>query len=59
MEILLQIWGGAAYPLNKICFSLAERSTGQDMNRTWRLRSWGIYLADLPAWVTVFAMEHN
>lgn len=59
MEILLQIWGGACYLLNKVCFSLAERSTTRDRNRSWRLWSWGIYLAGLPAWVVVFISEHN
>jgi len=59
METILQLWGGASYLLNKICFSRAERSTSLEMNRTWRLRSWGIYLAGLPAWVTVFVTEHN
>jgi hypothetical protein len=29
------------------------------MNRTWRLWSWGIYLAGLPAWVIIFVSEHN
>ncbi|MBG0791382.1 MAG: hypothetical protein H0S80_12895 [Desulfovibrionaceae bacterium] len=59
METLLQIWGGACYLLNKICFSRAERSADRVANRTWRLWSWGVFLAGLPAWVTVFVMEHN
>ncbi|XXJ20461.1 hypothetical protein ACR42D_13190 [Desulfovibrio caledoniensis] len=59
MDILLQIWGGSSYLLNKICFSRAERSATPDSNKAWRLRSWAIYLAGLPAWVTVFILEHN
>ena len=59
MDILLQIWGGSSYLLNKICFSQAERSATRERNRTWRLWSWGIFLAGLPAWVAVFVAEHN
>ncbi|WP_319584312.1 hypothetical protein [uncultured Pseudodesulfovibrio sp.] len=59
MDILLQIWGGSSYLLNKICFSRAERSTAPDVNKAWRLRSWAIFLIGLPAWVTVFILEHN
>jgi hypothetical protein len=59
MDILLQIWGGSSYLLNKICFSRAERSATPESNKAWRLRSWGIFLAGLPAWVTVFILEHD
>lgn len=59
MEILLQMWGGVAYLSNKICFSQAERSVSRERNRFWRLCSWGIYLAGLPAWIIVFISEHN
>lgn len=59
MDTILQIWGGACYLLNKICFSGAERSATRGGNRQWRLWSWTVYLAGLPAWVTVFSMEHN
>lgn len=59
METLLQIWGGSAYLLNKICFSRAERSLSLESNKNWRLWSWGVYLAGLPAWVTIFFMEHD
>jgi len=59
MLTFLQIWGGAAYLLNKICFSLAERSHDARTNRFWRIWSWTIFLTGLPAWVAVFAVEHN
>ncbi|MCJ2165774.1 MULTISPECIES: hypothetical protein [unclassified Pseudodesulfovibrio] len=59
MEIVLQIWGGASYLINKVCFSRAERSATFRGNRSWRIWSWGIYLAGLPAWVIVFVSEHN
>lgn len=59
MDIVLQIWGGSCYLLNKVCFSRAERSLTHSRNRTWRLWSWGVYLAGLPAWVIVLVAERN
>lgn len=57
--LLLQFWGGACYLLNKVCFSRAERSMDPGTRRRWRIRSWSIYLAGLPAWVMVLSAEHN
>ncbi len=59
IDISLQIWGGIFYLLNKIFFSQAERSKSIDGRRLWRIRSWIVYLAGLPAWVIVFISEHN
>ena len=59
MHIVLQVWGGAAYLAHKICLSRAERSADETANRRWRLRSWTVYLAGLPAWVVVFLAERN
>lgn len=58
-ESFLQIWGGSFYLLNKIFFSQAERGADATSRKTWRIRSWIVYLAGLPAWVTVFISEHN
>lgn len=59
MHIALQVWGGAAYLAHKICLSRAERSADNAANRRWRLWSWTVYLAGLPAWVAVFLIERN
>lgn len=59
LETALQIWGGLFYLLNKISFSQAERSNAISCRRQWRIRSWIVYLAGLPAWVIVFISEHN
>lgn len=59
VDLPLQIWGGVFYLLNKIFFSRAERSKNQRLRRVWRIRSWIVYLAGLPAWVVVFISEHN
>lgn len=58
-DLPLQIWGGIFYLLNKIFFSRAERSGSEQLRRSWRIRSWLVYLAGLPAWVIVFFSEHN
>ena len=59
IEILLQIWGGLFYLLNKVFFSQAERSKIIDGRKNWRIRSWIVYLTGLPAWNVVFISEHN
>ena len=59
MEIVLQIWGGSFYLLNKAFFSRAERADGIANRKTWRIRSWVVYLLGLPAWVVVFFSERN
>ncbi|MDX1285754.1 MAG: hypothetical protein R3182_12110 [Draconibacterium sp.] len=59
IDISLQIWGGLFYLLNKVFFSQAERSKTINDRKIWRIRSWIVYLAGLPAWVVVFISEHN
>ena len=58
-DTLLQVWGGLGYLLNKVCFSQAERSRKRRDRRIWLIRSWIVYLAGLPAWVSVFISERN
>jgi hypothetical protein len=59
IDISLQIWGGLFYLLNKVFFSQAERSKTFNGRKVWRIRSWIVYMAGLPAWVVVFISEHN
>lgn len=56
MSIVLQVWGGLFYLLNKIFMSATERTTGE-VSRKWRVRSWAIYLLGLPPWLVIFAQE--
>ena len=58
-NVLLQIWGGAFYLFNKICFSRAERNYDTAKRQAWRVRSWIVYLMGLPAWIAVFIFENN
>jgi len=56
MHIVLQVWGGLFYLLNKIFMSATERTVGE-ISRKWRVRSWAIYLWGLPPWLVIFAQE--
>lgn len=57
-DILLQVWGGGFYLLNKVFLSRAERSHGAVSSR-WRAWSWAVYLVGLPAWVVIFVGARN
>jgi len=48
MDLVLQIWGGLFYLINKICFALAE---GKEKNRKRQLKiiGWTIYILGVPA----------
>ena len=57
--LLLQLWGGACYLLNKAFFSLTERTADGRAKRKWRLWAWAVYLAGVPPWVFIFISERN
>lgn len=59
LNILLQLWGGVFYLLNKLFFSKAERAVNQRHQQKWRLRAWSAYLIGLPSWVFIFISERN
>jgi len=58
MDLILQIWGGLFYLINKICFALAE---GKAKNRKRQLKiiGWTIYILGVPAWVIILVIKHN
>jgi len=58
MDILLQIWGGGFYLINKILFALAENKQ-QELKRKLKLFSWAIYILGVPAWVIILLGKHN
>lgn len=58
-HILLQVWGGLFYLLNKLFFSIAERSNHIKFQQKSRVYAWAAYMTGLPAWVFVFISEHN
>ena len=58
MDLILQIWGGSFYLINKICFAFAE---GKERNRKRQLRiiGWVIYILGVPAWVIILIIKHD
>ncbi|NNL43576.1 MAG: hypothetical protein HKO79_13900 [Desulfobacterales bacterium] len=58
MDLILQIWGGSFYLINKICFAIAE---GKERNRNRQLRivGWAIYILGVPAWVIILIIKHD
>ncbi|SCY28464.1 hypothetical protein [Desulfoluna spongiiphila] len=58
MDMVLQLWGGSFYLINKMCFSLAE-GRGESRKRQLKLWGWGIYILGVPAWVTILILKHN
>lgn len=58
LRMWMQLWGGVFYLLNKIFFSLKERSEGE-MARRWRVSAWVVYIIGLPPWLVILSAEKN
>lgn len=58
MDLLLQIWGGGLYLLNKIFFALAE-GRNEASKRTLRIIGWAVYILGVPAWVIILVDKHD
>ena len=58
MDILLQIWGGGFYLINKIFFALAEGKK-PTIKRNLKLYGWAIYIFGVPAWVLILLSQQN
>lgn len=57
--MLLQVWGGFCYLVNKVLFSKSERNLDKERKRKLLIWAWIIYLLGLPAWIVVFISENN
>lgn len=58
MDLVLQIWGGSCYLLNKILFALSEGKK-QNIKRILKLYGWAIYILGAPAWVIILLCKQN
>ena len=58
MILILQLWGGLFYLINKILFALAENFSSA-RRRGFRIISWIFYILGVPAWVFILVMKHN
>ena len=59
LYLLLQIWGGLFYLLNKVFFSKAERSKNNLEKQKSRFWAWTFYLVGVPAWVIILISGRN
>ena len=58
MDLLLQVWGGGFYLLNKIFFALSEGKT-KPTKRRFKIIGWIIYILGVPAWVIILISKHD
>jgi len=58
MEILLQVWAGGLYLLNKGFFALAEGKP-ESIKRKLRIIGWVVYILGVPAWVIILVGKND
>ncbi|CAB5160852.1 hypothetical protein D3OALGA1CA_5051 [Olavius algarvensis associated proteobacterium Delta 3] len=58
MDLLLQIWGGGFYLLNKVFFAFAE-GKAETTKRKLKILGWSIYILGVPAWVIILVGKHD
>lgn len=58
MDLILQVWGGAFYLINKILFALAEGKQ-LEMKKSIKIKAWIIYILGVPAWVVILLGHQN
>jgi len=58
LRFWMQLGGGVFYLLNKIFFSLKERTVGE-ISRQWRIWAWIVYIIGLPFWLVILSHERN
>lgn len=57
MNIILQVWGGSFYLLNKVLFAIAEGREAR-VGKTLKIVGWIVYILGVPAWVIILG-GHN
>ena len=58
MDLLLQIWAGGSYLLNKALFAFSERKA-PEQKRTLKIIGWSLYILGVPAWVVLLVGKQN
>lgn len=58
MELILQVWGGGFYLLNKVFFAFAEGKEEKN-KRQLKIIGWIIYLLGVPAWAIILISKHD
>jgi hypothetical protein len=58
MDLVLQIWGGTFYLINKILFAFSEGKQKQ-VKKSLKIKGWVIYILGVPAWVTILISHQD
>lgn len=58
MDLILQIWGGGFYLINKVLFSVAEGKS-PEIKKSIKIKAWIIYILGVPAWVAILVGHQN
>lgn len=58
MDLILQIWGGGFYLLNKLLFAVAQGKPAA-LHKKISLLAWVIYILGVPAWVIILLGHQN
>lgn len=58
MDLLLQVWGGVFYLLNKVFFAFAEGKI-ETVKRRLKIVGWMVYILGVPAWVIILIDKRN
>jgi hypothetical protein len=62
MDVILQIWGGVGFLVNKILMTISEKQKVKGNFYEYvnfQKYSWIVYLASLPPWIILFALNQN
>jgi hypothetical protein len=58
MDLVLQIFAGGCYLLNKILFAFAEERD-KKLRRMFKIIGWAVYIVGVPAWVIILVGKQN
>lgn len=58
MDLLLQLWAGGFYLLNKVLFAVSQTQQ-EATQRKINLGAWTCYLVGVPAWVVILVGKQN
>jgi hypothetical protein len=58
MDLILHIWGGSFYLINKILFAISEVKDGNTQKHL-KVSAWIIYILGVPAWVIILVSHQD
>ncbi|MEI6897056.1 MAG: hypothetical protein V5786_06165 [Psychromonas sp.] len=58
MDLILQVWGGGFYLVNKILFARAEGKQAA-LKKSIKIKAWIVYILGVPAWIIILVGHQN